>query len=183
MKEWFELGPFTIFDLETTGMSPVYDRIIEIAAIHVDIDGTETSFHSLVNPGCPVPPQATRVNNISDAMLVDAPTFSRIAPEFMKLVHGSTLVAHNARFDLGFLQESLSRTGQRLWDGKTLDTLRLTRQAFKGLPSYSLQSLRAALNLPDCNEDAHRAHADAILTRHLLERTLSALMKLSAPTA
>ena len=176
-KTWHELGPFTVFDVETTGMSPARDRIVEIAAIHVDTDGHMTRFHSLINPGVPIPYQASRVHNISDDMVADAPGFSQIGPRFMDLARGSTLVAHNARFDLGFLQESLFRTGQQLWKGNTMDTLKLARQAFKGLPSYSLQNLRIALCLPDFDGNAHRAYADVEWTVHLLARILDSLMK------
>ncbi len=176
-RKWHELGPFCVFDVETTGMSPSRDRIVELAAIHVDMDGHETRFHSLINPGMPIPYQASRVHNITDDMVADAPNFSQVGPQFMELVRGSTLVAHNARFDLGFLQESLFRTGQQLWKGNTMDTLKLSRQAFKGLPSYSLQNLRISLQLPDVDGEAHRAYADVEWTVHLLAKTLSELME------
>ena len=178
-KQWHELGPFTIFDLETTGLSPSRDRIVEIAAIRIEIDGAETRFQSLINPGCRIPLAATRVHNISDAMVADAPTFHDAIPKFMELASDSTLVAHNARFDLGFLQESLSRSGRELWKGNTMDTVKLTRQAVAGLPSYSLQSLRFTLGLPDVSGQAHRAGADVEWTLHLLRKTLNALLQRS----
>ena len=177
VKYWHELGPFTVFDLETTGLSPTRDRIVEIAAVHVDLDGTVTRFQSLVNPGCPIPYAASRVHNITDAMVRSAPTFREIAPQFLDLARHSTLVAHNARFDLGFLQESLARGGNELWKGKTMDTLKLSRRAFAGLPSYSLQHLRHALALPEVSGEAHRAGADAEWTMHLLRVILSALLQ------
>ncbi len=175
-KRWHELGPFTIFDLETTGLSPSRDRIVEIAAIRIELDGATTRFQSLVNPGCPIPAAATRVHNISNEMVSAAPTFRNVAPEFMTLARGSTLVAHNARFDLGFLQESLFRAGHELWKGQTMDTLKLTRQVFAGLPSYSLQNLRFSLDLPQVAGQAHRAGDDVEWTLHLLRKILTTLL-------
>jgi len=176
-QQWHELGPFTIFDVETTGMNPVKCRIVEIAAIHVDIDGNETRFQTLVNPGCPIPWSASNIHHITDEMVADAPTFNDIAPEFMALATGSVLVAHNARFDLGFLQESLARCGRQPWHGRTMDTIKLARTAFAGLPSYSLQNLRISLNLPDPpGLTAHRAGADVEWTVYLLRRILETLL-------
>ena len=68
--------------------------------------------------------------------------FAAVAAEFLPFIEGATLVAHNARFDLGFLQESLNRCGLPLWHGRTLDTVRLMRTVYPGLPSYRLQVLR-----------------------------------------
>ena len=90
-------------------------------------------------------------------------------------------MAHNARFDLAFLQESLARTGLPLWKGKTMDSLKLVRQVFKGLPSYSLQNLRRTFQLKDTmdNQQAHRAMADVEWTVQLLEIIFSELLRRS----
>ena len=176
---WFELGPFTVFDVETTGMSPVNDRIVEIAAARVDTDGVITRYQSLINPGRPIPAQARQVHNITDVMVASAPRFSAVGYEFLDLADGSTLVAHNARFDLAFLQESLARTGLPLWQGKTLDSLTMVKQVFGGLPSYSLQNLRRTFQLDDTmeNQQAHRAMADVEWTVQLLEIVFSELIR------
>ena len=111
--KYFELGPFTVFDVETTGMSPERDRIIQIGAVRIDRDGYMSRFNSFVNPGRAIPPALISVHHITDEMVSAAPNFSRVGREFLEFADGSTLVAHNARFDLGFLQESLARTGRR----------------------------------------------------------------------
>ena len=179
---WHELGPFTVFDVETTGMSPVNDRIVEIAAIRVEADGELRRFQTLLNPGRPIPAAATAVHHISDEMVKDAPHFKEAAVRFLELAEESTLVAHNALFDLGFLQESLSRTGMPLWRGKTLDSLRLLRKTHPGLPSYSLQSLRAYFGLPsEKGMNAHRAGADVEWTVQVLEIALTEALKHSTP--
>ncbi|MCF6175380.1 MAG: 3'-5' exonuclease [Victivallaceae bacterium] len=177
-KIWYELGPFTVFDVETTGMSPARDRMVEIAAVRIETDGEISRWQTLLNPGCLIPYAATRVHRITDEMVSDAPSFSDAGFEFLDFACDSTLVAHNARFDLGFLQESLARHGLELWRGKTMDTIRLMKQAYAGLPSYSLQNLRQAFQLDDYDgQQAHRAAADVEWTIQILQIALTALMK------
>lgn len=178
-REWFDLGPFTVFDVETTGMSPASDMIVEIAAQRIETDGTGARFQSLVNPKRSIPPQASRVHRITDDMVAGQPGFLTVGQKFLEFAAGSTLVAHNARFDLGFLQESLNREGLKLWDGKTMDTIPLARRAFPELPSYSLPNLRLSLGLGDETTGAHRAAADVEMTVELLRITLNTLIRLS----
>ncbi len=172
---WYELGPFTVFDLETTGMSPVNDRIVEIAAMRVEKTGEYSEFHTLLHPGRPIPRGASRVHHITDDMVVNAPRFQHVGHDFLAFAHNSTLVAHNARFDLSFLQESLARTGLPLWQGKTMDSLLLVKKLYPNLPSYSLQNLRGVLKLDKSGDDltAHRAGDDVVWTMRLLENLLS----------
>lgn len=178
--KYFELGPFTVFDVETTGMSPERDRIVQIGAVRVDKDGYISRFNSFVNPGRKIPPSLVCIHHISDEMVVDAPKFARVGREFLKFAGNSTLVAHNARFDLAFLQESLRRTGLPLWTGKTLDTLRLLKTTYPGLPSYKLQSLRAIFQLEsDESMQAHRADADVMWTLQILEIALNKAVSVS----
>ncbi len=174
--EWFKLGPFTVFDTETTGMSPTADRIVELAAVRVEADGQRTTFHSLVNPGRPIPFALIGVHGITDEMVADAPTFSEVGPRFLAFAADSTLVAHNARFDLSFLQESLCREGGGTWSGKTLDTIRLMKMAYPGMESYSLAALRKAFALDDDPGPAHRAYADVQWTVDVLAFALRRLL-------
>ena len=177
---WHELGPFTVFDVETTGMSPVYDRIVEIAALRIDTDGSQSRYSTLVNPGRRIPYAATRVHHITDEMVIDAPGFNIVGQEFADFAAGSTLVAHNARFDLSFLQESLVRSGLAPWEGKTLDTLKLVRSTHPGLPSYKLQDLRITMDLAFSSGTAHRAGSDVEWTAVLLQKTLDSLISSGA---
>lgn len=177
LKKWYNLGPFTIFDLETTGMSPSRNMIVEIAAIRIDLDGQQTKFHSLINPCCAIPFYATNVHHITDEMVKDAPKFHDIGYEFMEFIKKSTLVAHNGRFDLGFLQESLSRSAMHLWSGKTMDSIPLIKQAFPGLPSYSLGYLRERFGLGDGTETAHRAFTDVEWTLEIFAITMKAILE------
>lgn len=156
-------------------MSPVNDRIVEIAAMRVEVTGDFSEFHSLINPGRLIPHGASRVHHITDDMVANSPRFQHIGHDFLEFARNSTLVAHNARFDLSFLQESLARTGLPLWSGKTMDSLILVRKLFPGLPSYSLQNLRGVLKLDRAGDDlsAHRAGDDVVWTMRLLENLLT----------
>ena len=177
--KWCELGPFTVFDFETTGMSPVYDRAVELAALRVETDGSTSEFQSLINPRRGIPPAVTAIHHITDEMVADAPSFYAVAKEFLNFASGSTLVAHNARFDLAFLQEGLARCGLPLWRGKTLDSVKLARRCFPGLASYRLQNLRQALRLDDepGNDQAHRAGADVFWTMQVLKLALERALR------
>ena len=171
--QWYELGPFTVFDVETTGLSATRDRIVELAACRIDRDGSTRCFHSLVNPGRRIPPEVIKIHHITDEMVSGAPYFGDVGCRFLDFAAGSTLAAHNARFDLSFLQEELNRCGQALWQGRTIDTLRLLRTAFPGLSSYRLQNLRRCFNLKDRPDSAaHRAGSDVDWTVQLLELAL-----------
>lgn len=177
--EWYKYGPFTVFDLETTGMSPVRDRIVEIAAARIECDGAISRFSTLVNPRCMIPRSATAIHRITDQMVAAAPSFQDVGIKFTDFARESTLVAHNARFDLSFLQESLARCGNELWKGKTLDTLALMRKMYRNLPSYSLQNLRRQFNLQDTFDDmqAHRAGADVEWCMQILGIAFKAMME------
>lgn len=176
---WHSTGPFTVFDLETTGMSPLRDRIVEIGAVRVDLDGSLTRFSTLVNPSMPIPRRAQAVHGITDEMVAGAPKFTEAGYAFLDFVKGSRLVAHNARFDLGFMQESLARTGLPLIPGGAYDSIVLIRRAYPGLPSYSLQSLCNTLQLPDGYEgDAHRAAYDAEMTMRAFAMAMKRLYQL-----
>lgn len=151
-------------------MSPVYDRIVELAAVRIECDGHLEHFSTLINPGRNIPARATAVHHITNEMVRCAPFFEDIAEDFHRFISGSILVAHNARFDLSFIQESFHRGGFPTWEGYTLDTLKMSKDLLPKYPSYSLQNLRSRLGLvstPGMNP--HRAAADVEWTRQLLE--------------
>lgn len=175
-RNWLSAGPFTVFDLETTGMSPTRDRIIEIGAVRIELDGSVDRFETLVNPRVPIPARLTAVHGISDDMVSDAPDFTDAGYRFLDFIKGSKLVAHNARFDLAFLQESLARCGLPLVAGGAYDSIVVIRQAYPGRASYSLQALRAAFPLPnDFAGRPHRSAYDAECTFHLFRMSMDRL--------
>ncbi len=95
---------FVVVDLETTGTSPERDAITEIGAVKVRGGEVLGEFATLVNPGCAIPPQIIQVTGITTAMVLDAPRIEAVLPGFLEFAAGAVLVAHNARFDTGFLK-------------------------------------------------------------------------------
>jgi DNA polymerase III epsilon subunit family exonuclease len=165
---------FVAFDLETTGLSPQYDRIVEIGAVKF-VDGREiVRFNALVNPGMPMPAGASSVNGIIDAMLAGKPAIEAVLPEFLEFITGSVLVAHNAQFDLGFVSAALRKQGKGVLPNDFVDTQPMSRRAWPGRQNYKLQSLASDLGVKSI--EAHRAEDDA---RVCMEVFLAGLRKLN----
>jgi DNA polymerase-3 subunit epsilon len=161
--------PLAFVDVETTGLRPAWgDRVVEIAVLRTLCGDVEAQYSQLVNPQRPMSPGAFAVNHISDDMLADAPLFAEVAEQVLSLLDGAVLVGHNTPFDLGFLASELGHVGLSMPKVVALDTLPLARSIYP-LGSYSLGSICRALGI-DSDLDAHRALADAYLTRGLFER-------------
>ena len=177
--KWYEKGPFVIFDLETTGFSAKQDAIVEIAAVRVDLNGEEKRFSTLVNPERRINVQASRVHGIYQADVQNSPTFESVGRDFLDFAEESVLVAHNAKFDLAFLQESLFRYNLPLWRGNTLDSIQIIKAAYPGLPKYNLQSLRKYFDLgKNFNGQAHRAFADVEWTMEIFAMSMQRLINI-----
>lgn len=132
---------FVAFDLETTGLSPSTDRIVEIGAVKFR-DGKIIDQKSwLINPGRSIPWLVQQVHGITDEMVRDAPSFAEIYDEFMEFIDGTVLMAHNARFDVSFLRAEIERAGLPVPKNKVIDTLRLFRKWFPNAPSGALSDL------------------------------------------
>jgi len=165
---------FVVVDLETTGGSAQYDRVLEVAAIRVRNGVVLDRFEQLVEPGIPIPPIVTRITGINAALVRGKPRFESFLPDLRRLFEGAVVVAHNASFDCNFLSNAFSRAGIA-WEGDRVCTLRLARRLMPGLYSYRLDSLCAFLGFSFVQR--HRAGADAEATLslllHLLETAFS----------
>ncbi len=148
------------YDTETTGIKAENERIIEIAAYDPEQDRT---FEAFVNPGRPIPPQATAIHKITDDMVADAPDFSIVGQQFIEFCEGDTvLIAHNNDgFDIHFLRAEYGRNNLIMPDWNFLDTLKWARRYRPDLPKHSLQFLREIYGFPANN--AHRALDDVIV--------------------
>jgi DNA polymerase III epsilon subunit family exonuclease len=151
------------FDVETTGLIPGVDRIVELGAVLFRGEEVLAAFDQLVDPGIPMPPEAQKVNGISDRMLQGMPEISAALPPFLALLSKGTPVAHNAVFDVGFLSTDIIAAGLEAPESPVLDTRVLARRAFPGRFSYSLANLVRDLGV----QGAHRALADAHACRLL----------------
>ncbi|MCB1957446.1 MAG: ethanolamine utilization protein [Rhodocyclaceae bacterium] len=155
-----------IIDLETTGASPVSDRITEIGIVRVDVDGAIVRWSTLVNPGIPIPPTIQRFTGITDAMVADAPSFEDVMERTRALLDGAVFVAHNARFDYGFIRSAFRRAGAP-FDAEVLCTVKLSRALYPEHKRHGLDALIARHALR-C-EARHRALGDAETVWHFLE--------------
>lgn len=132
---------FVVFDLETTGFSQQYDRVVELGAVKFR-DGKVIDQKSwLVNPGRRIPWMATQVHGISGEMVKDAPDFATVYPEFLDFIQGAVLMAHNAKFDVGFIAVEIKRAGFPLPPNKTVDSLSLFRRWYPNAKSHSLEEV------------------------------------------
>lgn len=158
---------FIAFDVETTGLSPNREKIVEIGAVKYRGAEAVAEFQTLVNPGMPIPPVVIGVHGITDEMVKDAPTIAEVLPALMDFIGEGELVAHNATFDLRFLNAALERHGYPLFANPVHDTVKLARRAFPGLQFYGLGRLVVSLGLP---QSTHRALADARACGELFRR-------------
>jgi DNA polymerase-3 subunit epsilon len=153
------LDRYVVFlDVETTGAIPGLDRITEIGLIEVDGGRVVAEWSSLVNPLRSIPPEIQELTGITDAMVAEAPGFDRLAPDLYARLQGKVLVAHNARFDYGFLRQEFRRAGYR-YTAPVLCTVKLSRRLYPHERRHNLDALIARHGLP-C-EKRHRALADA----------------------
>lgn len=161
-------GPgFAVVDVETTGLSPHRDRIVEVAVVHVDTKGSVSGeFTTLVNPQRDVGP--THIHGLRASDLVDAPSFESAAPSVWNWLAGRVLVAHNVSFDLRFLDAELTRSGLRLPPPPTLCTMKLSSSYLASLPARTLVACCAAAHVTLPNH--HSALDDARAAAELLSR-------------
>lgn len=166
--------PFVVVDVETTGgQAGGPDRVTEVAAVHVDGARATLAFESLVNPERPIPWMITRLTGIDDAMVREAPTFRDLAGEFAVHLVGRVFVAHNARFDLGFLSAEFGRVAPtplpELLAGQ-LCTVKLARRLLAHLPRRNLDSVAQHYGVRITGR--HRAAGDALATAEVLRGLL-----------
>ena len=149
---------FAFVDIETTGTSLTHDRIIEIGILRVENNTLVDSFETLINPQTTLPPFIETMTGISTSMLENAPTFSQIKDDVLELLQDSVFVAHNVRFDYGFLKHEFHRNGKS-FSQKHLCTVRLSRLLYPRFKRHNLDSLIERFGF-SC-ERRHRAYDDA----------------------
>jgi DNA polymerase-3 subunit epsilon len=172
------------YDTETTGIRPDKDRIIEIAAFDPI---NNRSFCEFVNPGMPIPPEATTIHHISDEMVKDSLSFKEIGQAFIDFCgKDAVLIAHNNdAFDKHFLQQECERNGLELPPWPQIDSLKWSRKYRSDLPRHSLQFLREVYGIPA--NQAHRALDDVIVLHNVFSQMIddlsmeTVLSLLSAP--
>ncbi|WP_350344994.1 PolC-type DNA polymerase III [Proteinivorax tanatarense] len=163
----YENCSFVVLDFETTGLNNKTDEIIEIGAVKVNNGEITDSFSSFVKPNKNIPPKITEITGITEENVKEAPSINDVLPKFIDFCKGAILVAHNAKFDLGFL-DSACKKQEIDFKYLALDTLNLSRLLVLGVSDFKLKTLA---NHYDINlENHHRAEDDSKATAFLLLR-------------
>ena len=163
---------YVIFDLETTGISPNYDEVIEISALKVKGGEVVDEFNTLVNPGRKIPFGATKVNGITNAMVAEAPAFSHVLAEFLDFAEGLVLVGHNiARFDMKFIWRDAEQYFGEIPQNNYVDTLQVARKHLPKMEHHRLVDLAEYYGIS--SEGAHRALNDCYMNQKVYECMVS----------
>ncbi|MCH5275806.1 MAG: PolC-type DNA polymerase III [Lachnospiraceae bacterium] len=163
---------YVVFDIETTGFSPVNNRIIEIGAVKVRDGQILDRFSSFINPRVPIPFEIEKLTGIRDDMVISAPAIEEVLPQFLEFCEGCVLVAHNAAFDMSFITENAAR--QKLPTEYTyVDTMVLSRVLLPNQNKHTLDALCKTFNV--VLENHHRAVDDAEATAHIFMKFMEML--------
>lgn len=163
---------YVVFDIETTGFSPLYNKIIEIGAVKVSGGRIVDKFSTFVNPDEPVPYRIEQLTGINDNMVMDAPHIEEILPEFLEFSRDCVMVAHNADFDMSFIISEGKKLGINT-QYTIVDTVALARMLLPQLNKYKLDTVAKALNVS--LENHHRAVDDAGCTAEIFVKFIKQL--------
>ncbi|MDO5345196.1 MAG: PolC-type DNA polymerase III [Lachnospiraceae bacterium] len=164
--------PFVVFDLETTGFSPIHNRIIEIGAVRVEKGKITERFSTFVNPDVPIPYRIEQLTGINDGMVMDSPKIDEVLPRFLEFCRGAVMVAHNASFDMSFIEENCRRLGMEQ-EFTYVDTVAMARVLLPALNRFKLDTVAKALGVS--LENHHRAVDDAGCTAEIFEKFIQML--------
>ncbi|MHC6119218.1 PolC-type DNA polymerase III [Companilactobacillus sp. FL22-3] len=164
---------YVIFDTETTGLSAVYDSIIEIGATKMKNGEVIDRFDKFINPGHPLSEVTTNLTSITTEMVENAPDESVIIGEFMDFIGDDILVGHNVTFDMGFMNAALTRMGRNRLSMPVIDTLEMSRTLHSEYRNHKLDSLAKRYNI--VLEHHHRADSDAETTGYLMYKLFDEL--------
>lgn len=170
-------GSFVVFDIETTGFSPVHDRIIEIGAVKVEKGEIKERFSSFVNPDVPIPLEIEKLTGIHDGMVVDAPMIEEALPHFLEFCQDAVLVAHNASFDMSFIIENTRRLGLKK-EFTYVDTVGIARLLLPHQAKHKLDAVAKTLGIS--LENHHRAVDDAEATAEIFLKFIPMLREAGA---
>ncbi len=165
-------GNYVVFDLETTGIGAKSNQIIEIGAVKVEEGKIGETFSTFVNPLRPIPYPIQQLTGIDDSMVSNARTIQEVLPEFVQFCEGCVMVAHNASFDIGFIEQKAKEQGI-LVDYTVIDTVSVARALLPDLKRYKLDTVAKRLGVS--LENHHRAVDDATATAEIFVRMLDRL--------
>lgn len=172
-------GPIVVFDVETTGLSPLSCGITELGAVRIENGEVVSRFSTFCNPGHPIPAEITRLTGIDDSMVAGAPLPKQVMADFIKFCDGAALAAHNAEFDVSFVRAAAGDNAGA-FERPALDTLALARGLYPTMRSHKLGAVSKHLGIK--LERAHRAVNDAEATAQVLLAMLKECQEKGAQT-
>lgn len=173
LDQLIDNAAITVLDLETTGMSPLYSRIIEIGIVKIQDMKITGSYKSFINPGCEIPYQITRLTGIKNEDVCNAPFIDEIIPDIQQFLGDTIICGHNLQFDIGFLNAAFRNYGYEKISNPVLCTLKLARKLCPDLSSKSLGSVVAHFGI--VHKNVHRALGDATVTAKILLKMIDIL--------
>ena len=168
---------FVAFDLETTGLDKEKDQIIEIGAVKIKEGVIVDRFDELINPGKPIPSKITELTCITDDMVKDKDNEESVTKRFLEWVQDLPLVAHNAKFDISFMEMAMKKYGLGEFNYTVIDTLELSRTLDQGYARHGLSALVKRYNVPWEEDAHHRADYDAEGTALVFHKMLNKLIQ------
>lgn len=159
---------YVCIDLETTGLSPEFDSIIEISAVKVVRGEIVDKYTSLINPKCHISKFISQLTGITDDLVKDAPTIDEVLPEYLNFIGNSIIIGHNVNFDVNFIYDKSERITKKYFSNNFIDTMRLSKLLIKSLEHYRLKDIADVLNVEYTN--AHRSLSDCLITISCYEK-------------
>lgn len=157
-----DIPNYTVIDIETTGISPRDDSIIDISALRVRDRMVSDVFSALINPGYEIPSFISELTGITNKMLESAPRIESVLPDFISFLGDDIVVGHNVNFDINFLYDNSIELLSKPLNNDFIDTMRLARKIFPNAPHHRLQDISAMLSVN--YSGAHRAEQDCRIT-------------------
>lgn len=167
---------FVVFDIETTGLNPATDEIIEISAIKVIDNVIEDTFSCLIKPNNEIPYFITELTKITNEMVENALSIEEVLPRFIDFIEDEILVGHNVNFDINFIYDNLIKFGKEPLKNDFVDTLRLSRKLLPNLNHHRLSDLTNYYKIN--NKGSHRAMRDTEMTLEVLQMLVKEKNKL-----
>lgn len=168
----FENITFVVFDTETTGFSPAYDRLVEIGAVKIRNGQVLGEKTWLINPQRSIPYYVQQVHNITPDMVKDKPLFAEVYPEFLEFIDGAVLIAHNAPFDIRMVAAEVARNNLPMPKNAVLDSLALFRNWYPKLKSHTVTAMIDHFNIATDGLQVHRATDDSLFVFYAIQKEM-----------
>ena len=166
---------YAVIDIETTGLSPKYDSIIELSALKIKDNSIVDTFTSLVNPGFKIDSFITELTGITNEMLQESNKIEKILPDFLNFIGDSLLVGHNINFDINFIYDNCITLFNKSLQNDFIDTMRISKRILKELPHHKLSDLANFYNIS--YDGAHRALNDCKITQDCFIKLQDSILK------